>query len=283
MCSKDGRKNQDWVCGECASSVAELHKPVSAQNPVLGRFLNDTLQHGINNPLFTRQVERVVSHLLEKRVDALEKYHTELSGKLHHSCVLYWEMFGKLQKAPDTDDKTCLAATTAAFKGSGAIENSTYVFPGRPRFRNAITFDEVDKQACIKNYFKGRNSPASSLLTVQCACSHPKIMGFVIIHQCESISAALSSLVTHFPIPPRNIWYDNACNTYDSGMLQMPWLLRSSRLLVDRFHYTGHNCSNIFNGNQQNELDKDRSVAAEVINSIINKGTGHISYLDGNN
>lgn len=52
---------------------------------------------------------------------------------------------------------------------------------------------------------------------------------------------------------------------------------------MDRFHLTGHNCCNIYNGDLQNTLDGDRSVAAEVINSVINKGASHINYLYGKN
>lgn len=53
--------------------------------------------------------------------------------------------------------------------------------------------------------------------------------------------------------------------------------------MVDRFHFTGHTCSNMYNGDLQKELDEDRSTAAETINAIIDKGTSHITYLDGSN
>lgn len=53
--------------------------------------------------------------------------------------------------------------------------------------------------------------------------------------------------------------------------------------VVDRFHFTGHTCSNIYNGNMHRELDSDRIVAVEIINAIIDKGTSHITYLDGTN
>lgn len=66
-------------------------------------------------------------------------------------------------------------------------------------------------------------------------------------------------------------------------MLRLPWLLRWSRFIVDRLHYTGHTFCNIGNGDLQKDLDQDRSVAAEVINYLINKGSIHISYLDGAN
>lgn len=90
-------------------------------------------------------------------------------------------------------------------------------------------------------------------------------------------------MLTYFPVPPRNVWCDNACNTLDSAMIRIPWLLSWSRLVVDRFHFTGHVCCNIYNGDFQSTLDADRSTAADVINSIINKGASHINYLDRRN
>lgn len=54
-------------------------------------------------------------------------------------------------------------------------------------------------------------------------------------------------------------------------------------LVVDRFHFTGNNCENVFNENVHRLLDGDRSVAAEVINSVIDKCVSHIYYLRGNN
>lgn len=54
-------------------------------------------------------------------------------------------------------------------------------------------------------------------------------------------------------------------------------------LQVGRLQYTGYNCSNFFNGDMHKILDGNRSVAAEVINAAIDKGTSHIPYLDGKN
>lgn len=93
----------------------------------------------------------------------------------------------------------------------------------------------------------------------------------------------LSCVLTHFDIPPRRVWYDNACNAFDSEIIRVPWLLRYTMLVVDRFHFNGHGCCNVFNGNMHPFLDEDRSVSAEVINAIIEKGTSHIAYLKGEN
>lgn len=273
-CDEDGLSTRDLVFSICTKKLSEVKSPAVAQNPVLGRFLNDLLSHVERFPLYSRQMARIVGDLFTRRVEELENYLEILYEQRNESTLQYWKRFGQSQST----------SSVMQLQRSVNEGESSYVFPGRQRVRNGVTFDKVDKQACTKNNVKGRTSAVPSIFTVQCACTHPKIFGFLLPNKCESISAALSAIITHFPIPPRNIWYDNACNTYDSGMLRILWLMRWSRLLVDRYnHCTGHNCSNVFNGDLHNDLDQDRSVAAEVIDSVINKGTNHIAYLDGKN
>lgn len=211
----------------------------------------------------------LVAHLFDERITQFEGYLCEISEKLYLSTSRYWKRFGR------TED--------AVLGGSGldcAHElrgSSLCVSPGRRKCRNGITFEKFDKKECTKIFYQG-NAAVPSLLTMQCACAHPKLIGFVVLTQFETISAALPCLLTHCKIPARNVWYDNECNSFESAMLRISWLLQWSRFVVDRFHYTGHNCCNIYNGELQKDLDQDRSVAAEVINSLINKGASDISY-----
>lgn len=52
-------------------------------------------------------------------------------------------------------------------------------------------------------------------------------------------------------------------------------------MIVDRFHFTEHTCSKFYNGSLHSILDDDRTVAAEVINAVIDKCSNHINYLEG--
>lgn len=215
-----------------------------------------------------------MSKVLLARVSHFDQYLQKLGNKMDKSCIQYWKRYGMV--CPDGPIEE--ASRNAENKDSSSL----YVFPGRTRCRTGIVFERNDKQECTKNYFKG-TSKVPSFMTVQCSCVHPKLLGFVLLRECESISAALSSVLTHFRIPPRRVWYDNACNTVDCAVSRIPWLLRWTTFMVDRFHYTGHNCSNIFNGSMHPTLDDDRSVAAEVLNAVLNKGVSHIAYLKGIN
>lgn len=213
----------------------------------------------------------MLSFMLEARIKLFEKYIDKMAASMHKSCLDYWKKYGDLSELQYD--------STPADRPS---QTSLYVFPGRKRCRSGIKFERHDRQLCTKNYFKG-TSKIPSFLTVQCSCRHPKLLGFVILRECESISAALSSVLTHFRIPPRRIWYDNACNTFDCAVSRVPWMLRWTTFMVDRFHYTGHTCYNAFNGSMHPMLDDDRTVAAEVLNAVLEKGSSHIAYLKGAN
>lgn len=244
---------------------------------MIGRYIRDLIRTGRRNPVVSRKLAAVMSSAVDKRVDNFVRYMSNMAEKMHHTSVRYWRQYGVV-------DASCNVPTAehGGMEYDRSEQQSLYVFPGRPNCRPDIAFDKVDHQDCSKNYFKGQGT-VPSFLTVQCACAHPKLLGFVILKQNESISAALSTVLTHFPVPPRTVWYDNACNLYDSAITRIPWYLRWTRFMVDRFHYIGHTCSNMYNGDLQIILDEDRTVAAEVINSLIDNGTTHIAYLEGRN
>lgn len=189
-CNHGGRTPQHWVCTLCSNPVGNIQRPTAVQNPVLGRFINDLLRHGELSPRFSRQASHLVSYLIEKRTDAFEDFMEKLAAKVHSSSLDYWRSFGRIPD--DVDASSTVGEDQRA--DTNSTTNASFVFPGRYRCRNPITFDQVDKQECTKHYFKGRNSVVPSFLTVQCACAHPKLIGFVVLNQCESISAALSAV-----------------------------------------------------------------------------------------
>lgn len=167
----------------------------------------------------------------------MKVYIETLSKCMHPSSIEYWRRFGNVLStninADDAGDTGRLEAEVNSYR------NSLFILTGRKMVRTEIQLDKVDDQDCSKNYFKG-NSAIPSFITVKCCCENPKLLRFVILKKFESILAALSSVLTHFPLTPRRVSYDNACNTYDSSVTRIPWFLRWIMLMVDRFHYTGH-------------------------------------------
>ena len=124
-------------------------------------------------------------------------------------------------------------------------ESSGICFPGRKRIRPYILFKSKTEEICKKNY-KSSKSYNSGLLTVQCACDAPKLIGFVVTLQAEPIAMALSELLSHFKAFPKTVYYDNACNLFLSKMLRVPWVLGKTRFLVDWVHFKSHTCSSYF-------------------------------------
>lgn len=63
----------------------------------------------------------------------------------------------------------------------------------------------------------------------------------------------------------------------------MPWILRHCFFMVDRFHFQGHTFCDYYNPDRYSTLLKQRSVAAEVMNSVLDKSASFIRYLKGYN
>ena len=140
-----------------------------------------------------------------------------------------------------------------------------------------VTKDTAD---CAKHY-KTSKSHSPGLLTVQCACDSPKLLGFIIMTQAESTALALSSILTHFGVPPRAVFYDNACNLLKSVLIRVPWLLGRTRLAVDRLHYKSHKCSAYFNPDSCRQFDMPRTETAESINARIERSLISVRYVKG--
>lgn len=158
--------------------------------------------------IFTRLMATSIATLFEMRIASMEKYLQKLDSKMHPSSLNYWRQFGNCSLGSiQSRSEARRSATGSApqvllpLMEINSYKGSLYVFPGRTRRRHGIYFDKLDRKECTKNYFKG-NSQIPSFMIVQCCCAKPKLLGFVILKQCESLSAAISSVLTHFNIPP---------------------------------------------------------------------------------
>lgn len=94
---------------------------------------------------------------------------------------------------------------------------------------------------------------------------------------------AISTVISFLRFPPRTVWYDNACNFYDSALLQIPFVLRRSLLVVDRFHCQGHTCNNQFSPYIYKSFRGQRYVAAAVMNAVMDRSVSFLRYLNGDN
>ena len=153
-------------------------------------------------------------------------------------------------------------------------------FPGRRQYRPLFVFDQLEGKQCGKRYAKN-STHSPGLLTAQCVCSNPKLIGFFVMTRAESTALALSMMVMFFQVPPLVLLYDNACNTIASALLRIPWLLLFSFLVVDRFHYKGHTCNAFYDADRYRRLDGIKTSSAESINAKIKRGLFNMRFLKG--
>jgi len=153
-------------------------------------------------------------------------------------------------------------------------------FPGRAQCRPLIIFDQLEGKQCGKRYAQNTNH-SPGLLTVQCACSNSKFIGFIVMERAESTALALAIILMFFAIPPEIILYDNACNCLSSALLRIPWLLVFSLIIVDRFHYKGHTCNAFFDADRYKTLDPVKTSAAEINNSRLKRSLYNMRFLSG--
>lgn len=170
-------------------------------------------------------------------------------------------------------------------KSEAAITGELY--PGRPLCRPRILFKngkdgEGWNERCEKDY-RYHRSHSPGLFTVQCACKRPKLLGITVMNRSESISTALTSLLSRFPVLPTVCLYDNACNFSQSTRLRLPWVLEETQIVTDRFHYKSHKCASVMDPDTYPVCDDLHTSGAEALNRRWAASKNHIRYLAGDN
>ena len=256
---------------DCSCNLALRKSLMEMQdaNPVLETFCVELLKE--RRPLSSRLrlIMRSLVQLLRRHMEAAQSFFTTFETKCGDDIKDYWSKYSL--RDPRSAQEIM----------NGDIESGIW-FPGRQQCRPGIMFSTNDIRQCRKKYTRSqRHSPG--IMTVQCACQSPKLLGFIIMTRAESVSLALSSLLTHFPILPRMVYYDNSCNMFSSAVLRVPWIFRQTRMAVDRFHYKAHKCNALFNPDSYSNLDAHRTETAESINARIEKSLPYMRYLGTDN
>lgn len=115
-------------------------------------------------------------------------------------------------------------------------------------------------------------------------CPHSVCVGFHIIPRAEGRNDVFSALYTHWPVAPKIIVYDFACQLAPYSMVREPIFFQGTRFFMDEFHETGHTkCSSASSATHGMQYDPDLQVvntsAAEVGNSGIGKIRKSVSYM----
>lgn len=131
---------------------------------------------------------------------------------------------------------------------------------------------------CRENYLKSE-SDTLGIFTVQCVCSHPKVIGISDMRECEGVSTALSVLLSRFKKLPRVCYYDNACNMGKSITLRFSRVYDEFTVLRDRFHYGSDTCNSVCDPDSYISCESHSTSGAESINRLWNFSKSHIRFL----
>ena len=186
-------------------------------------------------------------------------------------CYNYWSSFGAVNTNPIEEDED---SVLSAFTG--------FVFPGRALYRDDIRFNKLETSDCNKKYVKSKRF-TPGILTVQCCCEKPQLLGYIVMRRAESTGLALTSILTHFRFPPKVVYYDNACNLVRSILVRCPWLMHCTKFVVDRFHYKNHTCCELFDPNSYFWMDMDKNTTAESLNARLEKSVPYLRFLKAEN
>lgn len=115
-------------------------------------------------------------------------------------------------------------------------------------------------------------------------CRHSVCVGFHVIPTTEGRNDVFLALYTHWPVTPKIVVYDYACQLAPYSMVREPAFFCNTRFVVDEFHGTGHTkCSNACLATHAMQYDPSLQVvntsAAEVGNSGAAKIQKSVSYM----
>jgi hypothetical protein len=163
-------------------------------------------------------------------------------------------------------------------------QRTGHIFPGRPRLRPAIKFSNArgkhtaDWQACYKRYTSA-DSFSAGLMVAICGYSHPCLLGASVMTMKESIAMEISLPLMFFPTVDR-LLCDNNCGAFGSVSTRLPWLLRRTEFLVDKFHYgKGHSCGPMFDPRGSESSRRINGSSAESLNAQLAVSRKTIRYL----
>jgi len=118
-------------------------------------------------------------------------------------------------------------------------------FPGRLQCSPSafLRAEKPDVGVCSRNYQDARNSFSAGGFIICCACSHPKVLVFVVLDKREAPATLLEAIITRLEMLSRFIVYEFGCGAVRSALGKLPWLLAVSSLVSDAFHKINHVCT----------------------------------------
>lgn len=283
------------VCKSCTYSLAITSASMESLLPTTTIFIANICEaRSSNTPAPFWDIAQSVSILLRSAITVRDAYSFRFPTKQTFAAQQYSTQFEHLVQVElpefgigcnldhnQRDESGLLPIAASSASRSGEIH------PGRPLVRPRIQFTSSSgrdgwSEECSKNYRHGLNH-SPGLFTVQCTCSHPKLLVISVMSSSESVPTALTAVLSRFPTFPRVAFYDNACNLARSISLRFPWVAEKMRVLCDRFHYRSHKCGPEFDPDSYSDCNRFLTSGAECLNRQWSSSRNNIRFLSGDN
>lgn len=142
---------------------------------------------------------------------------------------------------------------------------------------------EMSDSECRKYYETYKKASLTGGLMVLW-CRHSICLGFHIIPSTEGRNDVFAALYTQWPIAPKVVVYDFACQLAPYSFVREPKFFQNTRFVVDKFHANGHTkCTKASSATHAMQYDPNLEVvntsAAEVGNSGTAKIRKSVSYM----
>lgn len=208
------------VCTSCLSQLTYVARSHQDEIPSLSRLLFALINaHDFQDidDLLLRSLMSSVSSILARcfavRMEFSSIFHRKRSDASAEYTTLYKQPTSELIIPKDD------WLDEASYTGE--------LFPGNPVMRPNVSFglsSRMENAAICKKNYRKSDSHSPGIFTVQCVCRYPKLIGLSVMKECESVSTAMSILLSRFKNLPRATYYDNACNLSKSVLLRFPWI-----------------------------------------------------------
>lgn len=265
------------LCENCIGQVLDKCHSCMEWSPQLCKLARSVCEASIDfEPNIVRAVANAISNLLSHALITKEGFQENFIQREPESARWYRQTHrdGKGLEFHAMDNWIADAELTGE------------VFPGRPFVRPCIDLGNSSKiendRVCSKDY-RGSKSHSAGIFTAQCACKNPKLLGISIMERNEGVSTALSVILARFKKLPDVVYYDNACNLARTVTCRMPWIHDHTRIVTDRFHYTGHICASVWDPSAYPSNDKHSTSVAESLNRLWQSSASHSRFLSAEN
>ena len=261
-CNHLSPSGRNCLCVNCAESLMSINHKVDDNLYAVPRFCRATSNSAFRSCFFNcRSLTFVVASIVTSAVEVGQRYFEKFESNQSDHVRIYSSIHQGETGIADDSNKSWL---------SGA-QRTGEIFPKRPVVKPRLDFGasskRVNARTCIKNYVKSEmHSPGT--FTMQCVCSHPKIIGVSVMAECEEVSTALSVLVSRFAAMPRVCYYGNVRNLLRSIALRCPWVNDQCTIMCDRFHYAAHTCNSNCDLSSYGSCRKHATSGSESLNHL---------------